>query len=188
MWATHDVQMESLQGQLLIAGGGLLEPTFRQTVVLVAEHTEAGAMGVVLNRPTSLAVSEAAPALAAVVDAADTVFVGGPVETQAAVVLAEFEHPDFGGKLVLGSIGFLAGDVEADGLRGVRRARVYAGYAGWAPGQLERELEGSSWIVEPATPEDVFSDEPGELWRTVLRRKGGSFAVLALMPFDPTTN
>jgi putative transcriptional regulator len=143
---------------------------------------------VVLNRPTSLAVSEAAPALGAVVGPADTVFVGGPVEAQAAVVLAEFEHPDFGGKLVLGSIGFLAGDVEADGLGGVRRARVYAGYAGWAPGQLERELEGSSWILEPATPEDVFSDEPGELWRTVLRRKGGPFAVLALMPFDPTTN
>ena len=65
---------------------------------------------------------------------------------------------------------------------------MFAGYAGWGAGQLEAELEQDSWIVEPALPEDVFTDEPEQLWSSVLRRKGGRFAMLALMPFDPSMN
>ena len=70
----------------------------------------------------------------------------------------------------------------------VRRARVFVGYAGWGPGQLESELEEDSWIVEPALADDVFTSEPDELWSEVLRRKGGPFGVLAQMPLDPSLN
>ena len=70
----------------------------------------------------------------------------------------------------------------------IRRARVFAGYAGWSAGQLEAELEEPSWIVEPALREDVFADEPEGLWSGVLRRKGGQFALLATMPPNPSMN
>ena len=180
--------MESLRGQLLVAGPGLLEPTFRRTVVLVGEHNEEGALGVVLNRPTPAAVEEAAPPLAGLVGANERLFVGGPVQPEGAVVIAEFDFPDAAGLVVFDSIGFLVGDVDLEALAGVRRARVFAGHAGWGAGQLEAEIEMSAWILEPALPEDVFAEEPEGLWTSVLRRKGGRFAMLAMMPVDPSLN
>jgi putative transcriptional regulator len=182
-----DANVTSLRGQLLVAGGGLFDPNFRHTVVLLAEHSEEGAMGIVLNRPSSVAVADATPALGSLLAPEEHLYLGGPVQTQVAIVVAEFEHPDLASRLILGSIGF-PGEVEEERLRGVRRARVFAGFAGWGPGQLERELEQLSWIVEPARPSDVFTDDPTTLWATVLRRKGGRYAMLALMPFDPSTN
>jgi putative transcriptional regulator len=157
-------------------------------VILVAEHSEEGAMGVVLNRATDVPAAEALPALSDVLAPDESLFVGGPVQGEAALALAEFEHPDSSSAVVFGSIGFLGGDLRAEDLPGVRRARLYAGYAGWGPGQLEGELEASSWIVEPATATDVFTEEPEQLWRHVLRRKGGDYALLALMPVDPSAN
>ena len=85
-------------------------------------------------------------------------------------------------------IGFLPAEIDPDVLGELRRARVFAGYAGWGPGQLDDELNEGSWIVEPADPEDVFTADPEELWGDVLRRKGGPFSVLALMPPDPSLN
>jgi putative transcriptional regulator len=104
------------------------------------------------------------------------------------VVLAEFEDPSRAGLLAFGSVGFLIGDVPAEATTGIRRARVFAGYAGWGEGQLERELEEGSWIVEDATPEDVFTVDPDGLWSGVLRRKGPSYRLLSTMPFDPSLN
>jgi putative transcriptional regulator len=142
-------------------------------------------MGVVLNRPAEVSVDEAAPELSALVEPEEPVFVGGPVEPQAVLVLAEFDEPDDSASLVLGDIGFLP--AETDTAPATRRARVFAGYAGWSAGQLEAELEEDAWILEPALPEDVFA--AGEdLWGDVLRRKGGQFAVLALMPPDLSLN
>ena len=183
--------MQSLRGHLLVAGPGLLDPNFRRTVILVGEHGEEGAMGVVLNRPSSMSVEEAVPPLAELADATggdDLIYVGGPVQPDAIVVLGEFSEPQRAGVLVFGSVGFLPGEVDVVELGGLDRTRVFAGYAGWGPGQLEGELEEASWIVEPALADDVFTDEPGGLWSDVLRRKGGPFAVLALMPEDPRLN
>jgi putative transcriptional regulator len=182
------VTVESLAGQLVISGGGLFDPNFRHTVVLVAEHTEDGAMGLVLNRPTPVLVVDAVPALRSVAFPDDRVFVGGPVQAQSAVILAEFEHPDFAARVITGAIGFPEGEVGPEGLRGVRRTRVFAGYAGWGPGQLESEIAESSWILEPAQGDDIFSAEPERLWSTTLRRKGRDYALLSLMPFDPSSN
>jgi len=103
-------------------------------------------------------------------------------------VVADFEHPEQAEVVAFDSIGFLPEETDADALGGLRRARVFAGYAGWGPGQLEGELDEGSWIVEPALPTDVFTDDPEALWGAVLRRKGPRFALLASMPFDPSMN
>jgi putative transcriptional regulator len=180
--------VESLRGHLLIAGPSLLDPNFWRTVVLVGEHSEEGALGVVLNRSSETPVEEALPELTLLAEDLGAVHVGGPVQPSAVVVLADFVDPDAAEALVLDSVGFLPSEVEPDALGELRRARVYAGYAGWGPGQLDGELEEGSWIVEPARPEDVFTDDPESLWSEVLRRKGGPFAVLAAMPPDPSLN
>lgn len=180
--------MDSLGGSLLIAGPSLWDPNFRRTVVLVGQHDDEGAVGVVLNRATEVEVAEAAPPLAALVEPGDRLFVGGPVQPQAAVVVADFERPERARVVAFGSIGFLPEEVEPEEVGALRRARVFAGYAGWGPGQLEREVEEGSWLVEPALPDDVFTDEPTELWSAVVRRKGPRYRLMSTMPLDPSTN
>ena len=181
--------MESLRGQLLVAGPALLDPNFARSVVLVGDHDEEGALGVILNRPLTVSVRDAAPPLGRLVGLEDPLYQGGPVQPQAAVVLAEFERLEDAGMIAFDSIGFLMGEVEEDVPGRLRRARVFAGYAGWGPGQLEMELqEEGGWIVEPALPADPFTEEPGQLWSSILRRKGGQYAILATMPLDPSMN
>jgi putative transcriptional regulator len=180
--------VQSLKGQLLVAGPTLIDPNFRRTVVLVGEQSEEGALGLVLNRASEATVDEAVPELTVLVDSFAPVHFGGPVQPSAVVVLAEFADPERAGALVVDSVGFLPAEIDPDELGELRRTRVFAGYAGWGPGQLDDELDEGSWIVEPALPEDVFTDHPDELWAEVLRRKGGPYGVLALMPYDPSLN
>ena len=183
-----DTAVDSLRGHLLIAGPGLVDPNFWRTVVLVGEHSEEGALGVVLNRTSETPVDEAVPELAALARGMGDVHVGGPVQPSAIVVLADFAEPADADALVVESVGFLPAEVDPDSLGPLRRARVYVGYAGWGPGQLDDELDEGSWIVEPACADDVFTSEPDALWSTVLKRKGGPFRVLAAMPPDPSQN
>jgi putative transcriptional regulator len=173
----------TLRGQLLIASPALSD-YFRRTVVLLVEHGEEGAMGVILNRPSEHLVAETVPALAELVDADDVVHAGGPVNPAAVIALGEFDDPDEAARLVVGRIGLLDPDRSEPASLG--RLRVYAGYAGWAPAQLESELEAEGWIVEPADPEDAFHS--GDLWSAALARKGGEYALLARMPADPSLN
>jgi putative transcriptional regulator len=180
--------VSSLKGQLLVAGPRLIDPNFRRTVVLVGEHGDDGALGLILNRASEATVDQALPELTELVDGAGPIHVGGPVQPTAVVVLAEFADPERADALVLDNIGFLPAEVDPDELGELRRARVFVGYAGWGPGQLDGELDEGSWIVEPAAPDDVFTAAPEELWSDVLRRKGGPFGVLALMPPDPSAN
>jgi len=181
--------MRSLRGQLLVAGPSLLDPNFRRTVVLLGEHGEDGAMGLVLNRVSEVTVADAVAPIADLVGDGELVHVGGPVQPQAVVVLADFVEPHRAGALVLDTIGFLPGDVDDDtDLGELRNARVYAGYAGWGPGQLEDELEEQSWVVLPARASDVFTTEHDTLWSEVLRRHGGALGILALLPEDPHVN
>lgn len=179
--------MENLLGSLLIANGNLLDPNFRRAVVVITEHNESGAMGLVLNRPAEVTVEEAAPALSALVPTGSPIFVGGPVQPEAAIVLADFASFALEPKIVIGSIGLLP-SFDEHRIDGIKRARVFAGYAGWGPGQLEAETEESAWIIEDALPGDIFTDEPERLWSRVLQRKGGEYKLLALMPLDPSAN
>jgi putative transcriptional regulator len=181
--------MDSLKGQLLLASPGLFDPNFRRTVVLVTEHNEEGAAGLVLNRPSETAVAEAVPDLLPLVEDEDRVYVGGPVQESAVLVLAEFDDPDEAAVLVVDDVGFVPGDGDFGLLAAsTRRARVFAGYAGWGPGQLEAELEESSWIVESGAATGLFPEPDDDLWGAVLRDKGGLYRVVALMPDDPSLN
>lgn len=181
--------MTSLKGKLLVASPALVDPNFLRTVVLVAEHGDSGAMGVVLNRPTDVVVVEAIPELEPLVGAEDRVFSGGPVEQSSILALAEFADGREAASPVFGAIGFVPAGSDAALLAAdTSRARVFAGYAGWGPEQLESELEETSWIVADPVEEDVFTPAPDELWASVLRRKGGRFALLATMPLDPSVN
>ena len=173
---------DSLRGQLLIAAPSLYD-YFRRTVVLVLEHSAEGAMGVVLNRESETPVVEAVPLLAPLAEPAELVRIGGPVAPQSVVALGEFDDIEEAGTHVVGSLGTL--DPDADN-HSLRRMRVYAGYAGWAPGQLDGELEQEAWVVIPARPGDPFED--GDIWSDALRRKGGSYRLLATMPADPSLN
>lgn len=180
--------MESLRGQLLISGGGLFDPNFRHTVVLVGEHNAEGALGVVLNRPLDVTVHQAVPVLADLVGPEEPLFEGGPVQPTGTVLLAELAHPELADVLAFGNVGFLVGEVSSDVRPGIRRARIFAGYAGWGAGQLEAEMAEGAWIVEPAREEDVFGDMPDLLWSRVLQRKGPEYRLLSKVPFDPSMN
>ncbi|HEY5316348.1 MAG TPA: YqgE/AlgH family protein [Solirubrobacteraceae bacterium] len=181
--------MDSARGQLLIAGPGLLDPNFWRTVVLVVEHSDEGALGVVLNRPSETTVLDAVSQLEELVDPDEPVFIGGPVQPSSVIVVAEFEDPSDAALVAFEDIGVLAaGSSPEEITAGLRRARAFVGHAGWGPGQLDGELERGDWIVETARREDAFAEDPDELWGAVLTRKGGSYALLARMPADPSVN
>ena len=179
---------ESLRGKLLVASPALVDPNFARAVVLVTEHNDDGAMGIVLNRPSETSLGEVSPELAGI--AGDgPVFVGGPVQPDAVVLLAEFSDPDAAAWIVAADVGLAAADRELSELAEVvRRGRLYAGYSGWGPGQLEAEIEIDSWIIEPPLPAELFPDDPDALWSDVLDRKGGQYALIARMPEDPSLN
>jgi putative transcriptional regulator len=177
-----------LGGKLLISNASLFDPNFRRTVVLIGHHDDEGAVGVILNRPLQVTVDEAVPALSELVTPGEPLFEGGPVQPEAAVVVAEFDDPSKAGVVALGSIGFLPEEADHDDLGGIRRARVFAGYAGWSAGQLEDELGEDAWIVIEAEPRDVFHDDPDRLWEDVLARLGPAFAIMRTMPPDPSQN
>lgn len=180
--------MVGLKGKLLISGGGLYDPNFRHTVVLIGEHNADGAVGVILNRPLDMSVEQAVPSLSGLVGPGDPLFQGGPVEPSQAVLLAEVDRPGLLDVPVFGTVGFLTGEVPSEVALEVLNARVFVGHAGWGPGQLEAELDTDSWIVEDAAAEDVFTRSPEVLWRRVLERKGPPYAKIARIPFDPSMN
>ena len=180
--------MESLRGRLLISSGGLHDPNFRHTVVLVGEHTADGALGVVLNRALNITVEQSIPPLNDLVPPDEPLFQGGPVQTDGPVLLAELTHPDLVDVLAFGSVGFLVGEVSADIRPSILRARLFVGYSGWGPGQLEAEMVADAWIIEPAQADDVFTDAPDLLWSRVLQRKGPEFQRMSRMPYDPSMN
>jgi putative transcriptional regulator len=180
--------MQSLRGRLLLASPALLDPNFRRAVVLIVEHDEDGAVGLVLNRPSETEVAEAVPPLSDLVEPGSAVSFGGPVQPNAVCVLAEWDDRDAAGSIVFADVGLMPAESDpAQVATAMRRARVFAGYAGWSAGQLEGELDEPSWIVAHAQVEDVF-DAESDLWASVLRRKGGEFKLLATMPEDPSLN
>ena len=181
--------MESVRGQLLVAGPTLLDPNFWRTVVLIVEHSEEGALGLVLNRPSETNIGEAVPQLGQLLDPGERLFIGGPVQPSAVIVLAQFEDPTDAALLAFDDVGVLGtGATPEEPTAGVRAGRAFLGHAGWGAGQLDGELERGDWILEPARLEDAFADQARGLWSDVLTRKGGSYALVARMPADPSMN
>jgi|SRR5262245_58850970 len=155
---------------------------FRRAVILVIEHTEEGAFGLVLNRPSETSIGEAAPELAEMIGPEHVIHIGGPVAPNAVTAIGDHVDPAESTKLMVEAVGMVNLEEPAE----VSRLRVFAGYAGWGPKQLDGELESDAWIIEGAHPDDAFAE--GDLWARVLRRKGGEFALLARMPEDPSVN
>jgi putative transcriptional regulator len=172
---------ESLGGELLIAAPSMGD-YFHRTVILVVEHSRQGAFGLVLNRPSETTVGEAAPELGELIGNEHVLHVGGPVQPNAVTAIGEHQDPGEATKLIVGTVGM----VDLDEPPSLSRVRVFAGYAGWGPEQLDGELEEEAWIVEDAHPDDPFAE--GDLWASVLARKGGEYALLARMPPDPSVN
>jgi putative transcriptional regulator len=178
------------KGMLLVATPPLADPNFDRTVVLVLEHSPAGTIGVVLNRPGETAVEDALPGWERLAAEPGRVFVGGPVAADAAIALGSARHPEAGAgwEPVVGAVGTI--DLHRDPLDvldDIAAVRIFAGYAGWGAGQLTAELDAGAWIVVPAVPDDVLG--PAEdLWRHVLRRQGGKLAWLANAPPDLSMN
>ena len=170
----------STKGHLLVASPDLEDPNFRRAVVYVLAHDPGGALGVILNRPGRLPAAAALPAWAARAAEPALLFQGGPVETGGVIGLGRDEH----GRAVpldLAEQPQLAG-------RDAAIVRLFAGYAGWGPGQLDGELAFGGWIVVDAEPEDVFSAEPANLWRRVLGRQDGPLGWLGGYPDDVRAN
>jgi len=183
-----DIDPDSLRGKLLIASPALEDPNFDRAVVLITEHGEEGAMGIVLNRPSESEVAAVIPELEAIAGE-EPIFVGGPVQPEALVVLGEFSDPDAAAWIVVAGVGLVSAQTDLDELPdSVRRGRVYAGFSGWGPGQLEDEIDEEAWIVEAPMPAELFPEDPDTLWSDVLDRMGGEYAIVARMPEDPSLN
>ena len=181
---------ENRKGRLLVASPSLSDPNFRRAVVLLLEHSDEGALGLVLNRPTPLVAREALPgALADSMPDDERVYQGGPVQPEAVIVLADFADTTLAASVAFDMVGIVDPDADASRLGGaVRAIRAYGGYAGWGEGQLEREIAEEAWIDASPASEDVFGGDPDGLWSRVLERKGGAWRLIARMPENPSVN
>jgi putative transcriptional regulator len=180
-----------MKGKLLLATPPLVDPNFDRTVVLLLEHGEEGALGLVLNRPTAEDVDELLPSWRPLVTGEPVFFDGGPVEQAAVIGLAWVrDEPLLDEGPTEEGLGTLDLSADPDGLDGrLQELRLFRGYAGWAPGQLEDELEANAWIVVDADRSDAFTGAPTTLWRDVLRRQGGPLARMAeRIPDDVSVN
>jgi putative transcriptional regulator len=191
------MEAEFLGGRLLVATPLLGDPNFRRTVILIVEdEPEEGTLGVVLNRPTEVQVGQVLESWTELVTGPTVVFKGGPVSPNSALALALAQGEDeplgwrsLDGSSLMSRIGLV--DLEAPPellAGGITSLRVFAGYAGWGPGQLQAEIEEGAWYVLAGEPTDAFLAEPERLWPAVLRRQGGEFAIVATYPDDPMLN
>ena len=178
------------KGRLLVASPSLSDPNFRRAVVLLLEHSDEGALGLVLNRPTPLVAREALPGtLAESMPDDERVYQGGPVQPEAVIVLADFADTTLAASVAFDRVGIVDPDADASRLgEAVRAIRAYGGYAGWGEGQLEQEIAEEAWIDASPASEDVFGDDPDGLWSRVLERKGGAWRLIARMPENPSVN
>ena len=178
-----------------MATPSLLDPNFARTVVLLIEHHPDGAVGLVLNRPSEIPIAEAVPAWRDLGADPAVVYIGGPVQPGAALGLGRVHGSEAALAACRGIVALwpglgivdleIAPDLVVPSVGGLR---LFAGYAGWGPLQLERELATDSWFVLEREPDDVWTSEPGDLWTRVLRRQGGRIAQFAHCPVDPATN
>ncbi len=180
----------SCKGRLLVATPPLADPNFDRTVVYMLEHTADGAVGVVLNRPSEDTTPEALSRWEEWLTPPSVLFDGGPVEIDALIALARLTGPaEDAWSPVVGDLGSV--DLAHDPVLiadHVERLRVFRGYSGWGPMQLDDELADGAWMVLPAETDDVFDADPDGLWRAVLRRQGGRIAWVANAPDDLSTN
>jgi len=179
-----------------VAAPALGDPSFARAVVLVLDHDEDGALGVIINRPTPVDVAQVLPGWHSFATSPGVLFQGGPVALDSALGLAavpaastgpDDEPP--GWRRVNDRLGLVDLDTPPENIAAeMADLRIFAGYAGWGAGQLEAELAEVSWYVVAADPSDAFSSEPEGLWRKILRRQPGELAFVSTCPDDPSMN
>lgn len=180
----------ALTGRLLVAAPTMRDPNFDHSVVLVLEHNDDGALGIVLNQPTETDLVEAVPRWERLAAQPTVLFLGGPVSPAAAICLAKSPAGEAEGwKPLFAGLGTVDLNLDPDELAPpLQEVRVFAGYAGWSPGQVESEIEAGAWFVLDALPGDALCTAPDDLWAAVLRRQGGDLALVANFPDDPAMN
>jgi putative transcriptional regulator len=179
-----------LKAQLLLDAGELSGSFFAKTVVLICQHDAEGAFGLVINRTTDKKFSEVVETSLPDALKDQPLFLGGPVQPSAMSYLhSEAFLPDanvFTGLCLGHSLDTLM--ELGEGYSPTRKLKTFAGYSGWAPGQLESEMKRNAWITHPATLDLVFDPEPATLWKKILRTKGWKYELLSEMPDDPSVN
>lgn len=178
----------SLTGRLLVATPILGDPNFDRTVVLLLEHGEEGAVGLVLNRPSDTEVAEPLPEWDGVAATPSVIFVGGPVARSAVIGLGRRAGGGEGWRPLVGGVGIVDLGAGPAFPAPVEELRLFAGYAGWGAGQLEAEIDAAAWWVVDAAPGDALSPSPEHLWSEVLRRQCGRLKMYAHFPEDPSAN
>jgi len=179
-------------GMLLVATPALVDPNFADSVVLLLDVDDNGALGVVLNRPSGVPVDAVLDGWANVVAEPDVLFQGGPVGADGALAVALLRDPEdvpVGFRSVDGRLGLVDLDAPVELLEGsLAGLRIFAGYAGWGAAQLDGEIEEGSWYVVPGETWDAFRTDTTDLWREVLRRQPGELAWHSTRPADPELN
>ena len=182
--------LQPASGRLLVSTPLLTDPNFTRTVIYLLEHDGGGTVGVVANRPSRTPVGQVLPDWHDAISEPPVVFAGGPVQPDGALCLGRLRGPArSAARQIVDEVATidLDGDV-GDAAAATSRLRVFAGHAGWAPGQLERELLERAWWVLPGTPADLFDEAPRSLWARVLRRQGAPLNIFSTFPADPLLN
>jgi putative transcriptional regulator len=181
----------STRYQLLLSVPDLGDANFDQTVVYMVEHDDAGAFGVVLNRPTETAIAEHLPDLTIPVVTPSVFFIGGPVSIGGLLALGRRQLGTEAAHVaeLPGPLALVDPEALVEGaVEGIDAIRLFTGYSGWSAGQLDAEIAAGAWHVVEAMPDDVLCADPDGLWRTVMRRQGGKVASQGLFPEDPSVN
>jgi putative transcriptional regulator len=181
---------KSLKGQLLLDGGKLRGSFFHRTVVLICQHDADGAFGLVLNRPMDNTVGEMIVADLPEQLKSQPLYLGGPVQPAAMSYLHTDSYLPQANVMPNLNLGHALDDLTelAESYSSTQKVRIFAGYAGWSPGQLDDEMRRQAWLTHPATLDLVFTPDPKSLWRRILREKGWRYRLLAESPEDPSLN
>jgi putative transcriptional regulator len=162
------------KGRFLVASRSLSDANFAQTVILLVDYHSRGAMGLIINQPTAVRLAKVLPDMAGLQQRPDTVFLGGPVERNRMMLLIHSSRTLTDAQQVLADIYVSSSrtlfERLVDKAEVGERFRVYAGYAGWAPGQLEREVSRGDWHVLPADAETLFDKAPADIWPELIRK------------------
>ncbi|MCF7707649.1 MAG: YqgE/AlgH family protein [Verrucomicrobia bacterium] len=181
-----------LTGQLLLDGGKLFGSFFHQSVVLICEHNSEGAFGLILNRSSGKTLGELLAANLGKHIKSQTLYIGGPVQPGAlSYIFPKFSPSDNKANIMdVVEIGHSLHTLDEldDAFGEDQKIRLFAGYAGWSPGQLEDEIKRQAWVPHPATFDLVFSESPHNLWRAILKQKGTKYRLLAEAPENPSLN
>jgi len=172
-------QLEPKKGRFLVATDNLSNSSFKETVIFVTHYSSRGATGITINRPANIPLKEVFPSVKELKDINETIYLGGPVKTDGIFVLMKTKRPHAGMREVVENIYFTVGLNAV--IHGAPKAiegevtRAYAGYSGWAPGQLQAEIKRGDWIIVETDPDIIFNKNPDTIWKQLTKIWAGNW-------------